>query len=89
MISLSCFRDWLPGQPDNWGEETGEDCGQVAGSSFGQWNDENCAVPRKYICKYNNRKSTNQRQDRFRCKPREDKNMFFPSVGNKKWYLTS
>uniref|UniRef100_A0A8C2WGX7 C-type lectin domain-containing protein n=1 Tax=Cyclopterus lumpus TaxID=8103 RepID=A0A8C2WGX7_CYCLU len=34
---------WLPGQPDNWGEEPGEDCGQVTGSSFGQWNDENCA----------------------------------------------
>uniref|UniRef100_A0A8C2WJI4 C-type lectin domain-containing protein n=1 Tax=Cyclopterus lumpus TaxID=8103 RepID=A0A8C2WJI4_CYCLU len=27
------------------------DCGQVTGSSFGQWNDENCAVQRKYICK--------------------------------------
>ncbi|TNN53351.1 Macrophage mannose receptor 1 [Liparis tanakae] len=48
------LEDWLPGQPDNWGEETGEDCGQVTGSSFGRWNDENCAVPRKYICKYNN-----------------------------------
>ncbi|XP_023136670.3 macrophage mannose receptor 1 [Amphiprion ocellaris] len=45
---------WMPGQPDNWGDEPGEDCGQVVGSSFGQWNDENCNVKRKYICKHIN-----------------------------------
>ncbi|XP_068430349.1 uncharacterized protein [Clinocottus analis] len=45
---------WQPGQPDNWGEEPGEDCGQVLGSSAGQWNDESCGVPRKYICKHPN-----------------------------------
>ncbi|XP_049459415.1 macrophage mannose receptor 1 [Epinephelus fuscoguttatus] len=43
---------WMPGQPDNWGD--GEDCGQVVGSSNGQWNDENCNVKRKYICKHVN-----------------------------------
>ncbi|GLD55459.1 macrophage mannose receptor 1 [Lates japonicus] len=45
---------WRPGQPDNWGDEPGEDCGQVIGSSYGQWNDENCGVKRKYICKHIN-----------------------------------
>nr|XP_040053507.1 macrophage mannose receptor 1 [Gasterosteus aculeatus aculeatus] len=45
---------WISGQPDNWGEEPGEDCGQVAGANFGQWNDENCGVKRKYICKHVN-----------------------------------
>ncbi|KAM6975835.1 uncharacterized protein LKV04_015092 [Tautogolabrus adspersus] len=45
---------WAPGQPDNWGAEPGEDCGQVLGESFGQWNDENCNVKRKYICKHVN-----------------------------------
>ncbi|XP_023264465.1 macrophage mannose receptor 1-like [Seriola lalandi dorsalis] len=45
---------WMQGQPDNWGDEPGEDCGQVVGSSFGQWNDENCNVKRKYICKHIN-----------------------------------
>lgn len=48
----------MQGQPDNWGADPGEDCGQVVGSSFGQWNDENCNVKRKYICKHINRKST-------------------------------
>ncbi|KAM8828848.1 secretory phospholipase A2 receptor isoform 3-T3 [Spinachia spinachia] len=45
---------WTAGQPDNWGEEPGEDCGQVAGGNRGQWNDENCGVRRKYICKHVN-----------------------------------
>nr|XP_020506487.1 macrophage mannose receptor 1-like [Labrus bergylta] len=45
---------WAPGQPDNWGAEPGEDCGQVLGGSYGQWNDENCNVKRKYICKHVN-----------------------------------
>ncbi|XP_026210251.1 C-type mannose receptor 2, partial [Anabas testudineus] len=45
---------WMQGQPDNWGDEPGEDCGQVVGSSLGQWNDENCNVKRKYICKHVN-----------------------------------
>uniref|UniRef100_A0A3Q3FQH5 C-type lectin domain-containing protein n=1 Tax=Labrus bergylta TaxID=56723 RepID=A0A3Q3FQH5_9LABR len=49
---------WAPGQPDNWGAEPGEDCGQVLGGSYGQWNDENCNVKRKYICKHVNCKST-------------------------------
>uniref|UniRef100_A0A665UF71 C-type lectin domain-containing protein n=1 Tax=Echeneis naucrates TaxID=173247 RepID=A0A665UF71_ECHNA len=49
-----CFRYWMPNQPDNWSEN--EHCGQVVGSSFGQWNDENCNVGRKYICKHQNRK---------------------------------
>ncbi|KAF3849178.1 hypothetical protein F7725_015675 [Dissostichus mawsoni] len=49
---------WMDGQPDNWGDEPGEDCGQVVGESQGQWNDENCNVKRKYICKHVNRKST-------------------------------
>ncbi|XP_074546917.1 uncharacterized protein LOC141805663 [Halichoeres trimaculatus] len=45
---------WAPGQPDNWGAEPGEDCGQILGGSFGQWNDENCNIKRKYICKHVN-----------------------------------
>ncbi|KAK1883605.1 Macrophage mannose receptor 1 [Dissostichus eleginoides] len=45
---------WRDGQPDNWGDEPGEDCGQVVGGSQGQWNDENCNVKRKYICKHVN-----------------------------------
>ncbi|XP_026154124.1 macrophage mannose receptor 1 isoform X2 [Mastacembelus armatus] len=45
---------WLPGQPDNWGDEPGEDCGQVVGDRSGQWNDEGCNVNRRYICKYIN-----------------------------------
>lgn len=50
----------MQGQPDNWGDDPGEDCGEVVGYNFGQWNDENCSVKRKYICKHINRKSTNQ-----------------------------
>ncbi|XP_056147018.1 macrophage mannose receptor 1 [Lampris incognitus] len=42
---------WSPGQPDNYGDDPGEDCGQVLGSANGRWNDENCNVKRKYICK--------------------------------------
>ncbi|XP_051907364.1 macrophage mannose receptor 1 [Hippocampus zosterae] len=45
---------WVQGQPDNWGDEPGEDCGQVVGGSSGRWNDENCDVKRKYICKHAN-----------------------------------
>ncbi|XP_055010163.1 macrophage mannose receptor 1 [Boleophthalmus pectinirostris] len=41
---------WMQGQPDNWNDN--ENCGQVVGYSNGQWNDENCDVKRKYICKY-------------------------------------
>ncbi|KAJ8338950.1 hypothetical protein SKAU_G00357360 [Synaphobranchus kaupii] len=40
---------WRPGQPDNWADN--EDCGQVAGGSNGQWNDEPCGIRRRYICK--------------------------------------
>ncbi|XP_076014518.1 uncharacterized protein LOC143007034 [Genypterus blacodes] len=46
---------WLQGQPDNYNNE---DCGQVLGTHFGQWNDENCDVKRKYICKYINTNPT-------------------------------
>uniref|UniRef100_A0A3P8TJI4 C-type lectin domain-containing protein n=1 Tax=Amphiprion percula TaxID=161767 RepID=A0A3P8TJI4_AMPPE len=56
---------WMPGQPDNWGDEPGEDCGQVVGSSFGQWNDENCNVKRKYICKHINGKSMSMHTIKF------------------------
>uniref|UniRef100_A0A3Q3II69 C-type lectin domain-containing protein n=1 Tax=Monopterus albus TaxID=43700 RepID=A0A3Q3II69_MONAL len=41
---------WMPGQPDNWGSDPGEDCGQVVGYSSGHWNDETCSAKRKYIC---------------------------------------
>lgn len=44
------------GQPDDWGEEPGEDCGQVVGYNNGHWNDDNCNNKRKYICKHINRK---------------------------------
>lgn len=55
---LSCCRYWMNGQPDNWGDEPGEDCVQVVGESQGRWSDKNCNVKRKYICKHVNRKST-------------------------------
>uniref|UniRef100_A0A3Q3IQZ1 C-type lectin domain-containing protein n=1 Tax=Monopterus albus TaxID=43700 RepID=A0A3Q3IQZ1_MONAL len=45
---------WMPGQPDNWGSDPGEDCGQVVGYSSGHWNDETCSAKRKYICKHVN-----------------------------------
>lgn len=51
----------MQGQPDNWGDEPGEDCGQVVGSNLGQWNDENCDVKRKYICQHINRESTKRK----------------------------
>uniref|UniRef100_H3C3E4 C-type lectin domain-containing protein n=1 Tax=Tetraodon nigroviridis TaxID=99883 RepID=H3C3E4_TETNG len=47
---------WMLGQPDDWGEEPGEDCGQVVGYNNGHWNDDNCNNKRKYICKHINRK---------------------------------
>ncbi|XP_061589669.1 macrophage mannose receptor 1 [Cololabis saira] len=43
---------WMPNQPDNY--QDAEHCGQVVGSYFGQWNDENCGVKRRYICKHIN-----------------------------------
>ncbi|XP_033951501.2 uncharacterized protein [Pseudochaenichthys georgianus] len=45
---------WMNGQPDNWGDEPGEDCVQVVGESQGRWSDKNCNVKRKYICKHVN-----------------------------------
>lgn len=56
---LSCLRNWKQGQPDNYGEEPGEDCVEVVGYSFGQWSDENCNTKRKYICKHINRECAN------------------------------
>ncbi|KAM3599721.1 uncharacterized protein V6R79_010309 [Siganus canaliculatus] len=47
---------WIHGQPDNFGG--GEDCGQVVGSNFGQWSDEDCSIKKKYICKYINSNPT-------------------------------
>lgn len=52
---LPPFSFWMQGQPDNWGDEPGEDCGQVVGYNYGHWKDENCDVERKYICKHINR----------------------------------
>uniref|UniRef100_A0AAY4ESS0 C-type lectin domain-containing protein n=1 Tax=Denticeps clupeoides TaxID=299321 RepID=A0AAY4ESS0_9TELE len=46
------LENWRSGQPDNW--DNNEDCGQVGGAN-GQWNDENCGVRRRYICKHDNR----------------------------------
>ncbi|CAG5867752.1 unnamed protein product [Menidia menidia] len=43
---------WRQGQPDNW--EDAEDCGQLVGESSGHWNDENCDIKRKFICKHIN-----------------------------------
>ncbi|XP_029941424.1 macrophage mannose receptor 1-like [Salarias fasciatus] len=48
------FSYWMQGQPDNYGDEPGEDCVQVVGYNFGQWNDEHCNVSRKFICKHAN-----------------------------------
>lgn len=42
----------MSGQPDDWNDN--EDCGQVVGYNFGEWNDENCDNTRKYICKHIN-----------------------------------
>lgn len=49
------FSFWMQGQPDNWGDEPGEDCGQVVGYNNGHWNDGDCNIKRKYICKHVNR----------------------------------
>ncbi|XP_024917717.1 perlucin-like protein [Cynoglossus semilaevis] len=46
---------WMHGQPDNWDDE---DCGQVVGYNYGQWNDDKCSSERKYICKHVNRTLT-------------------------------
>lgn len=62
---LLCLRNWKQGQPDNYGEEPGEDCVEVVGYSFGQWSDENCNTKRKYICKHINRESANSACARF------------------------
>lgn len=56
---LSCDRSWKQGEPDNHGDEPGEDCVEVVGYSFGQWSDENCDTKRKFICKHINRESAN------------------------------
>uniref|UniRef100_A0A3Q3Q2C2 C-type lectin domain-containing protein n=1 Tax=Monopterus albus TaxID=43700 RepID=A0A3Q3Q2C2_MONAL len=40
---------WMPGQPDNWGSDPGEDCGQVVGYSSGHWNDETCSLCRQLL----------------------------------------
>ncbi|CAL8384873.1 unnamed protein product [Gadus morhua 'NCC'] len=45
---------WVPGQPDNWGKDPGQDCGQVLGASQGLWTDERCDTALKYICKVTN-----------------------------------
>lgn len=50
------FSSWMLGQPDNWGDEPGEDCDQVVRYSNWHWNDDNCNNTRKYICKHINRK---------------------------------
>uniref|UniRef100_A0A3P8NIY8 C-type lectin domain-containing protein n=1 Tax=Astatotilapia calliptera TaxID=8154 RepID=A0A3P8NIY8_ASTCA len=46
------YLHWMSGQPDDWNDN--EDCGQVVGYNFGEWNDENCDNKRKYICKHIN-----------------------------------
>ena len=60
FLPPSLSRYWAPGQPDNWGDDPGEDCGQVLGASYGMWNDERCTVPRRFICKVTNRESHRQ-----------------------------
>ncbi len=40
----------MNGQPDDTGDEPGQDCVQVVGSSFAQWADEDCDAERKFIC---------------------------------------
>lgn len=56
VLLLVPFSFWMQGQPDNWGDEPGEDCGQVVGYNNGHWNDADCSIKRKYICKHVNRK---------------------------------
>ncbi|XP_037754365.1 C-type lectin domain family 4 member F isoform X2 [Chelonia mydas] len=44
---------WEENQPDNWHQETGgrEDCVEIRPSKLNLWNDANCTLPSRWICK--------------------------------------
>ncbi|XP_065454472.1 C-type lectin domain family 4 member F-like isoform X3 [Chrysemys picta bellii] len=44
---------WEENQPDNWHRGTGgrEDCVQIRPRKLNTWNDANCALPSRWICK--------------------------------------
>ncbi|XP_071142115.1 C-type lectin domain family 4 member E-like [Mytilus edulis] len=44
------LNDWHPGQPDNFGNTTGEDCILMMKNFPYKWNDGNCHTQRSYIC---------------------------------------
>ncbi|XP_070569286.1 C-type lectin lectoxin-Lio1-like [Ptychodera flava] len=50
--SLTGYKNWAPGEPNNKGI-SGEDCTLMfaSGSDRGQWNDENCGDNKHYVCK--------------------------------------
>ncbi|XP_039374315.1 C-type lectin domain family 4 member F-like isoform X1 [Mauremys reevesii] len=44
---------WEENQPDNWHQGTGgrEDCVEIRPRKLNRWNDANCTVPSRWICK--------------------------------------
>lgn len=50
LIKLVFFRQWKPGQPDNWthGHEDGEDCAGLIHNA--NWNDFYCTDRIGFIC---------------------------------------
>ncbi|KAG6922888.1 C-type lectin domain family 4, member f [Chelydra serpentina] len=45
---------WAPNQPDNWDQGTGggEDCVHIHPINQNLWNDANCTLPYRWICKH-------------------------------------
>ncbi|XP_030421293.1 C-type lectin domain family 4 member F-like isoform X2 [Gopherus evgoodei] len=50
---------WEENQPDNWHQETGgrEDCVEIRTMELKWWNDANCTLPSRWICKQAHRKA--------------------------------
>ncbi|XP_076082399.1 perlucin-like [Mytilus galloprovincialis] len=44
------INDWYPGQPDNFGNTTGEDCILMMKDYQYKWNDGHCDTELSYIC---------------------------------------
>ncbi|XP_033624642.1 macrophage mannose receptor 1-like [Asterias rubens] len=48
--STSTYRNWKPGEPND-DFQTGEDCVEFdANNPRGEWNDNNCILPRNFVC---------------------------------------
>ncbi|KAL4641710.1 C-type lectin lectoxin-Thr1-like [Arapaima gigas] len=51
--SLWNFEFWVPGQPDNTGNE--EDCVEMNWKNTGHWNDDRCHFLKSYVCSFKNK----------------------------------